>query len=466
MIRRLALKLMVLITFANLAYAEEFWTAYKLISLKDNKVVDELNADKLMLPASSLKLFTAYAALKILKPDYKFETKVFTLGKVKDHILHGNLYIKFDGNPDFTSVDIERIAIKLNEKGIKQIQGNIIIDDTLFDGNLYPDGWLEYDKRFAFAAPISAIMVDKNSFNVKLKQKDNKLIIISDNPYSVIESNIHFINKGSKEKCSLELSAHGDNNYILYGCYRLGEKLPMLKIAIQNPKLNLQKLIEGKFRQHKMGFNGIVFANVAKDARYTFGVNSRPIKELIKEVLKDSDNIVSEVLFRTLAAKAKGKGTLEDAIKTLEIFVKEESTEGIKLQLKDGSGLSRKNLVSVNAFTSVLQSILQEKKELKNTLFEALPRSADSGTLENRFINNEKILKKRIAAKTGSMQNTTALVGYIMDENDIPEYAFALIINNALRDYKSLKGIEEEKFIEILNKTNTYRKNLLECKRN
>ncbi|AIF80631.1 D-alanyl-meso-diaminopimelate endopeptidase [endosymbiont of Acanthamoeba sp. UWC8] len=451
---KIGLLLICLVLQSKISYAEETnFYSYKLVDLKTSKVIAEHNPEKLMTPASTQKLITAYAALQELGDNYRFETKFSTQGKVVNKTLHGNLYITFDGNPDFSQKDLASIPGKLKEKGITKIKGNIIIDDSRFDDKYYADGWNIEDKNFAFSAPVSAIVIDQNAFTLKLKEKGSTFQLTEYSPYPKIINHVKLIQKKDPQ-CELELTSNDGNIYNLYGCSLKGSSPEILKIAIQNPKLWVQHLVKFYLKRDHIAFQEIKFDKTPSSAKLLFSFKSRPLNEMLKTFLQDSNNLIGEVLLKTLAARKNKVGSFKVGTKILYDFIAQQlKNKELEIQLKDGSGLSRKNLISADIFISLLKKINQEPQAIKETLLNALPSSSCNGTLKARFTDSLIINQGSILAKTGYMENTSCLVGFINDKQGKPRYAIAVMINNTLMKYKDLKTAEE-KLVEQLISNN------------
>ena len=123
------------------------------------------NASKLFLPGSNIKLFTCTAALLVLGADYQYSTEVkIKPGQFKGDTLNGDLYIKFTGDPSFTVSDLRRLVLQVKQAGIKQINGSVVLDNTIFKGDVYPSGMTNEDINAAYAAPATPIVLNQNKF--------------------------------------------------------------------------------------------------------------------------------------------------------------------------------------------------------------------------------------------------------------------------------------------------------------
>jgi D-alanyl-D-alanine carboxypeptidase/D-alanyl-D-alanine-endopeptidase (penicillin-binding protein 4) len=125
----------------------------KIISLTTGRALYEKNGDKLFVPASALKAFTAAAALFTLGPDYQIMTSVWADGDIKDGVLHGDLYLKGEGNPQLHCDDVKDLVHQVKGQGILSITGKIYVDAFDFDGQSQGPGWMWDDEPAVLELP-------------------------------------------------------------------------------------------------------------------------------------------------------------------------------------------------------------------------------------------------------------------------------------------------------------------------
>ncbi|MEQ4531350.1 MAG: D-alanyl-D-alanine carboxypeptidase/D-alanyl-D-alanine-endopeptidase, partial [Mixta sp.] len=132
----------------------------------------DYHSKQMALPASTMKVVTALAALLELGPDFRFRTTLESQGKVDNGTLTGDLVARFGGDPTFSRQSLRNMVAALKKQGITHIQGNLVIDTSVFASHDKAPGWPWNDITECFSAPPAAAIVDKNCFSVSLYSAD------------------------------------------------------------------------------------------------------------------------------------------------------------------------------------------------------------------------------------------------------------------------------------------------------
>src|SRR6266567_6950887 len=160
------------------------------VNLNTGKTIYSLNPDKLFTPASNTKLFTTATALALIGPDYKFHTTIETRGSIDKYgRLVGDLSLICRGDPNLSgrtlpySLRTERrlpplhvldeLADQIVARGVKQVEGDIIADDSYFAYERYGEGWSQDDLVFEWGAPVSALTINDNVMFVSILPGSN-----------------------------------------------------------------------------------------------------------------------------------------------------------------------------------------------------------------------------------------------------------------------------------------------------
>ena len=405
-----------------------------VVDAESGATLYEKNADDYFLPASNMKLLTTALALDTLGPEYRFRTTVETNGTLApDGKLSGDLILvgrgdpnlsnrkfpyenkeEFDGPPEKALAEFaDAIAVR----GVKEISGDVVGDDSYFPRERYPDGWEIDDMVWEYGAAISAIAVDDNTVTLTLTpgEKAGGAVTAIVEPLTrefVVKNEVTTV--GAKEKPDLRLTREpGGDTVVVSGVMPAGSAPRKLVLAIQEPALHAANLLAQLLKDRGIKVGGGVRAqhdpNPGDAARTVLAEHlSIPLKDSVKLVNKISQNLHTEVLLRTAARQQGRWATPEDLQKFPEAFyAKAGIPEGDVIQT-DGSGLSRHDLVTPRAFVALLE--YAQKQPWFPEFHASLPVAGEDGTLNERM--KEPPLARQIHAKTGSVTHVRTLSGY------------------------------------------------------
>lgn len=414
----------------------------KIISLKNGQTVYEKNADTLLVPASNLKLITTGVALARLGADFKYETILYRQGEIRDNTLYGNLVVTSNGDPNIsgrlyegnTTSVFEEWADLLKKSGIKEVVGQVIIDDTAFDRDYIPDTWPRDQLGLWYCAPVSAVSFNDNCVDITAfyDKEEGKVGYRLDPPTSYVE----VINKC---KVSSEKSRHSVGFYrdpegrtiTISGSFYKKAAPYKESIPIDNPGLYF-----GTVFKETLGRQGVKISGSARLATksYTGQTNLRELGRIQTDLLtsltianKNSQNFYAEQILKTIGYQATGKGTFKNGCSEVQKFLKEHNIlpAGQEFRQLDGSGLSKGNRLTADIIINLLAYLAKHKdgEKFRTTL----PLNGVDGTLKKRLNGNGE--SARIWAKTGYINGVSALSGYLKS-NHSKDYAFSIIINH------------------------------------
>lgn len=376
-------------------------------------------------PASNTKLFTAIAALIGLGPNYHYQTSLNVKnGTVINKAINGNLYIKFSGDPSFSSQDLAQLFMGLKQQGISQINGNLIIDNTVFEPGVGLGVTID-DGMWGFGVPASSIIIDENAMNVMLASNTSKPLVQSVSPPLFnVKSEMEWLSPANQRLCTFQVASKPDNSLILKGCFPKG--LSNLNLAIPNPEGYAIDLIQQDVNTAGIALNGKILFGVSPSSAGIVLVShqSQPLTVLITTMLKNSDDLYAEALTKTLGVKRYGIGSDKAGVAAIEDYLSGYNLPNYTLE--NGSGSSRYNLVSPMVMAQLMYQATQNKW-LNAALMQALPISGVDGTMQS-FPSN--VLKGKIYAKTGTMEHAANLTGYLITQSG-KKLIFSLLIDDS-----------------------------------
>ncbi|MBA4493211.1 D-alanyl-D-alanine carboxypeptidase/D-alanyl-D-alanine-endopeptidase [Paenactinomyces guangxiensis] len=384
---------------------------------------EEWNADTWFIPASNNKLWTTAVALDLLGPDYRWKT---TCG-----VHEGTLWVKGGGDPVFTWDDVRKVAAELKANGVT-ILNKTALDDSLFVLQSRGSGWMWDDLQNGFAAPIHALNLERNRIPFQVDRTGPKPEL--KNPYPFIEahtvSEMHWSDDDQSDYLIRRL--RGSYQFEVTG--KLSRTEQEVEIAVPSgPHFFAQALSfacqkEGIVVNPKSVRVRPVPVKWMDEAKVQITHYSPPLHKVLQTVNQESQNLVAEVLLRTLGLQAGGKGSVEAGKKCVYLTLQKW---GLPLpgNYADGSGLSMYNLSSPRGMMQLLR--FYAKHRYFSVFLDSLAQYGISGTLKNRTLSLPAGWDVR--AKTGTVYGVKTLSGYLSYQGKIC-FIFSLMINGLLEE--------------------------------
>jgi D-alanyl-D-alanine carboxypeptidase/D-alanyl-D-alanine-endopeptidase (penicillin-binding protein 4) len=381
----------------------------------------DYHGQQMALPASTQKVITALAALLQLGPDFRFTTTLESKGNIQGGVLKGDLIARFGGDPTLKRQDLRNMVATLKKSGVEKIEGNLLIDTSVFASHDKAPGWPWNDLTQCFSAPPAAAIVDRNCFSISLYsgQKPGDLAFIRVASYYPVTmfSQVRTLQRGSGEAqyCELDVVPGDLNRYTLTGCLpQRAEPLP-LAFAIQDGAAYAGAILKDELKQAGITYSGTLLrqTQVNDPGTVIASKQSAPLHDLLKIMLKKSDNMIADTVFRTIGHARFGvPGTWRagsDAVR--QILRQQAGVDFGNTIIADGSGLSRHNLIAPATMMQVLQYIAQHDNELN--FISMLPLAGYDGSLQYRAGLHQAGVDGKVSAKTGSLQGVYNLAGFI-----------------------------------------------------
>ena len=427
----------------------------KIKSLKTGDVFYEKNPDLSLLPASTVKLITSAAALAYLKPEYTFKTIVYYDGTMKGGKISGNIYLKGFGDPSLVPEELWVIANDLFLKGVREVSGNIIADDSFFDAKRMGDGWEEYPKESLYTALVGALSLGYNTVRIVASSSSQNGVhpaVAVDPPTDYIDVENRMSLRRSGEKASLAVRRVNDDydeneKIILQGRVSNHGQIETYK-KIENPPVYTATVFKDFLDRRGISVKGKVMEGlVTGNARILSIHNSKSLSNVVRDMNKFSNNFIAEQILKTLGAEIKGApGTKEKGIEVEEEFLGKIGIEKGSYSLGDGAGLSKKNKITSSQMVRLLE-YMYNNFELWPEYVSSLPTFGIDGSLKKRL--NGFFSERRTRAKTGTLNGVTCLSGYVVTADNEP-LAFSFFANRC-SDPWAVKSVQNS-IILTLNK--------------
>lgn len=316
----------------------------------------DYHSQQMALPASTQKVITALAALIQLGPDFRFTTTLETKGNVENGVLKGDLVARFGADPTLKRQDIRNMVATLKKSGVNQIDGNVLIDTSIFASHDKAPGWPWNDMTQCFSAPPAAAIVDRNCFSVSLysapKPGDMAFIRVASYYPVTMFSQVRTLPRGSAEAqyCELDVVPGDLNRFTLTGCLpQRSEPLP-LAFAVQDGASYAGAILKDELKQAGITWSGTLLrqTQVNEPGTVVASKQSAPLHDLLKIMLKKSDNMIADTVFRMIGhARFNVPGTWRAGSDAVRQILRQQAGVDIgNTIIADGSGLSRHNLIA------------------------------------------------------------------------------------------------------------------------
>lgn len=429
----------------------------KVTSLDSGRVLFEGNAEKLLRPASNMKIYTVATALDRLSPDYRFVTSVYAAARPDTAgVVRGDLRIYGRGDPSiaarFNNGDyfktIDELAARIVAAGVKRVEGDLVGDETYFVGPKYGAGWEWEDLTWYYGAEVTPLTVNDNALDLFIKPGATvgQPAVITTGPPDPLLTIVNNVTTSAKTTVR-DISIHralNDNTITITGTIPLDDRGYTGGIGISHPALLFVYLlrnslatkgvvITGKSRvTGENPFSSALSPSPAISQQEIATLQSPPFSQIASQTLKPSQNLYTELILRTLGKVSPPppipipNATSEElGIEAVKTFLKTAGIRPESLVLDDGSGLSRNDMITAEASVQLLT--FMSKHRYADVFREALPIAGVDGTLRNRFKGTPA--ENNLHAKTGSLSSAASLAGYVTTAAG-EKLAFSIMVNN------------------------------------
>jgi D-alanyl-D-alanine carboxypeptidase/D-alanyl-D-alanine-endopeptidase (penicillin-binding protein 4) len=430
----------------------------EVVRLSDGKVLYTRNAEQLFLPASNLKLFTTAAAIEKLGPDFRFRTTVEAeappnaAGRVENLCLVGRgdptlgyqvipnpAQLKGEGPPD---ADLQEFARQVAERGVREVAGNLIVDETYFIDEPFGRGWEEGNLQFGYASPVTALAFNDNALLIRSTPAASvgawaQVEFLPFPDYFSLNNRLMTAPERTRKQIHIE-RIPGSKRLEVWGEIALGAAPDEDSVSIDDPPRWAAELFRKALEARGVMVKGsIAIRRITRaeasapdfvpptSSRVVLAKRlSAPLAEDIRTINKFSHNLHVEMLLRTLGKELKGQGSSKAGIEVVEEFVKGIGIEDDEAVFSDGSGLSRHSIVAPHAIIKLLRYMAKSPRS--PVFVDSLPVAGEDGTLKDRF--DRTSARGKVHAKTGTIEHVNALSGY-MDLPSGARLAFSILGN-------------------------------------
>lgn len=412
-------------------------------SLATSDTLVESNDHRLLTPASTMKTLTLAVTADQLGWDFTFDTKATTTGTIANGVLDGDLVIVGSGDPSFEDWDgsasgvFASWAARLKERGISTIGGRIIGNDRVFTDDGLGAGWMWDDMQYGYSAAASGLQFNEGTAQVFITPGagvgDAPLLALSPSHARVpLVSSLTTGAAGTANAISMEALPRTPGARFT-GSIAVDSAKQTRLITVGNPTLYFVNAVRTGLQNNGIDVLGsvadiddVMNPPVADGAAPVLEHRSATLPALADTLMTLSQNLYAETFLRTLGRLKGSGGTAEAGIAVVRRVLGAWGVPASELVMADGSGLSRYNLVTADAMTTVLAHVYKDTR-LRDPYTASLPVAGRAGMLSNRMKGT--LAEGNVQAKTGSFSNARALAGFLRSASGEP-LVFSIIANN------------------------------------
>lgn len=452
-------------TLANDASLRHGTLSVSVIDIESGQLIASHEANRSVIPASSLKALTTATALGILGEDYTFKTELQHDGTINNGVLDGNLYIKGYGDPTLGSdkmegaTSLENLLLSWNnsvhQAGIRQINGAVVADASYFESRSIAPSWQWNDIGNYYGAGPLGLNIHENLYYIRFQQTSR----LGGTP-KVVEISPEIPNLTLHNELTSAGRGTGDNAYIygapysyirhIRGTIPVGSRIFSIKGSMPDAPLFAADELSKTLQRYGVSIQEpatsqmtLSTKNMPQRQRKTiFTKRSPALKNIVKRTNMKSVNLYAETFVKILGAEQQNKGTRSAGLEVIENFWKNKGLDLNGFYIEDGSGLSARNAVTSFHLAKIMQLSARDTR-IYGALYDSLPVGGESGSLKRMFKGTNAVGK--IRAKSGTLKRVRSFTGYATTRAG-KEVAFSIIVNN----FSGSGGVMRKKLEKVM----------------
>ncbi len=389
-------------------------------------------ATQAMNPASVMKLLTTYAALDLLGPAWTWKTSVWIDADAVDGKLNGNLYLRGSGDPRFAIEHLWSLLRQVRQRGIQQINGDIVLDRTVFNVPAIDPGAFDDKPMRPYNVGPDGLLLNFRALRFTLLPGNGKPQVIQETPNDALRVDNRLRSTstdcGSDWKDQIQtrlIPENGGQRLEFSGSYSLlcGERA--LNLAPLPADLHADGLVRSLWRELGGTLNGQVRnGTVATASLRLLEYESEPLANAVRDINKFSNNVMARQLFLTLGNDT-APATPERAQQRIRDWLNSRGLRFNELVIENGSGLSRRERISADSLNRLLLDAWSSP--VMPEFVASMPIVGFDGTMKKRLKASEASGRAHI--KTGTLEGVKTAAGYALDGQG-RRYAVTVFINH------------------------------------
>jgi D-alanyl-D-alanine carboxypeptidase/D-alanyl-D-alanine-endopeptidase (penicillin-binding protein 4) len=437
----------------SMADAPEFSNAHWGILIVDPERRDTLyarNAGKLFMPASNMKIPTSATALTQLGPDYRFRTTFAARGTIANGTLDGDLLVIGRGDPSVSDhmlkdamIPLRLIADSIAARGIKRITGRVLPYGDAFPGDVFGYGWTYADFEDSYSAPIDELLFNEGFSTALVRgaaQPGTPATITPGPARFPFRGSVMTVERRAGDSTrTTQVRTRKDSTTwqeIFSGQIAVNDTTTV-EVTHHDPDQAYVSAFTEALTSRGIEVGGSVEASTGPiDTLAT--LSSPPLGEILKALMKPSQNQIAEMLFRTIALEKYGSGRPDSAAVAVRAQLAQWGVPANEAVIRDGSGLSRYDYITPRTIVRIFDAM--HKSPHFQVYYDALPIAGVDGTIRNRMKGTPA--ENNVHAKTGSVALSRSLSGYVTTA-DGHMLIFSFLSNNWTVPTRAVERVQD-----------------------
>jgi len=389
-------------------------------------------------PASNQKILTTAAVLHHFGAEYRFKT---TICGVRSGDSLPRLVLRGSGDPSLSTEDLHELAKDLAQAGVKHV-GDVLLDQSYFDAQYVPPAFEQQpDEWAAFRAPVSAVSLNRNvtTLNVAPTELGQAARVwFEPEGFVDVTGSVRTEKMDRAQNVKLTLKESGNRLAALVaGGIQLNSAAFHWSRRVEDPTLLAGYGLKAALLAEGIQVSGKLAQGGETEQTELAVHQSQPLREILPELGKDSDNFYAETLLKDLGAKLRGSpGTSANGASVVLDYLREIDALDAGTRITNGSGLFDANRVSAHTLVKTLRSAYRDPA-MSNVFVAQLAVGGVDGTLKRRFPAFKK--QRSIHAKTGTLDDVIALSGYATRPDGSSPVAFSLIVSGVTGKHAEIR---------------------------
>ena len=427
-----------------------------VVDLASGRSVYDYRGAEMRILASNTKLFTSGAALDLLGPGYQFETPFLMRGEVVEGTLHGDIAVVGSGDPNISGRfhDGDPLAIfrgwatDLKALGVQRVEGRLLLVDGLFSGPLVHPEWPKDQLTKWYEAPISALSFSDNCLLVKVwgaSQPGRSAVVEVLPKLEVFPLKNQARTTSHRNSHRVSIGRQSTGIYTRGSVWRRANPVDSW-VTVEDPTEYFGLGVRKAFEEEGVTIKGenLALDRVPPGAWHQVSLHRSDLLSTLEVINKRSQNFYAESVLKTLGAKGCGEGSWIQGTRTVKEFAISLGVDPAKLNLTDGSGMSRTNESTAEEVTRFLVAMAHHR--WGREYLQTLPHSGESGLRWYKRLAEEPY-NGNILAKTGSLNGVSTLSGYVKATSG-KQYAFSFLGNRVPANWKAKQS--QDRLLKVI----------------